>query len=184
MINVDSALPHLFADFGYFDKNKELSRDNKNLLFVFGGTSFEENREALLEKLYSLNTTDTCKIYIRTKNMDNLIPNEQYEDEVSRALFTYVLPSYSPKHMSFTRMLLALSQGTIPLIHPQNNLDCLFGRGFEMRESLRPFFKNLIMFIGDVKMLLKNEKLCNDIYNELLSQWHSTDYYKWLKDRV
>lgn len=184
MNNVEGALPHMFADFGYYDKDNEVPFEDKNLLFVFGGTSFEEKRAKQLHKLHSLAAMEGNKVYIRTKDFDNLIPNEQYEDEVSRALFTYTLPSYDPKHMSFTRMLLALSQGTIPLLHPDNNIDCLFGRGFDMRDTLKPFFKKLIMYIGDLKLMLENKALCEKVYKELLADWHNTDYYQWLKDRV
>lgn len=185
MNNVDNALPHMFADFGYYDKDKEVSLEEKELNFVFGGTAPDEKREKWLKDLYDLNAFDKNKVFIRTKSIDNLVPNAEYEMLASKALFTYVLPSYNPKCMSFTRMLLALSQGTIPLLHPENNLDCLFGYGFEMRDTLKLFFKSLIISIEDLKeMLSRDRKLLLSIYKSRLSFWHNTTYHQWLKDRV
>ena len=185
MNNVDNTLPHMFADFGYYDKDKEVSLEDKELNFVFGGTAPHEKREQWLKDLYDLNASDKNRVFIRTKVIDNLVPNAEYEMLASRALFTYVLPSYNPKCMSFTRMLLALSQGTIPLLHPENNLDCLFGYGFEMRDTLKLFFKSLIISIEDLKeMLSRDRELLLEIYKSKLSSWHALTYYQWLKDRV
>ena len=185
MNNVDNALPHMFADFGYYDKDKEVSLEDKELNFVFGGTAPDEKREQWLKDLYDLNAFDKNKVFIRTKSIDNLVPNAEYETLASKALFTYVLPSYNPKCMSFTRMLLALSQGTIPLLHPENNLDCLFGYGFEMRDTLKPFFKSLIISIEDLKEILSRDRqLLLAMYKIRLRFWRNTTYYQWLKDRV
>lgn len=184
MNNVDGALPHLFADFGYYDKDKEVPEDKKDLLFVFGGTSPDAKRDAWLNELYKFNEDFENRVFIRTKDRNNLVPNARYEELASRALFTYVLPSYNPKCMSFTRMLLALSQGTIPIIHPENNLDCLFGYGFEMRDTLRLFFESLIMDIKDLRFLLQSKKDSKEFYQFRLTAWHNTTYYQWLKDRV
>lgn len=185
MNNVDNALPHMFADFGYYDKDKEVSLEDKELNFVFGGTAPDEKREQWLNELYKLNEDLENRVFIRTKSIDNLVPNAEYEMLASKALFTYVLPSYNPKCMSFTRMLLALSQGTIPLLHPENNLDCLFGYGFEMRDTLKLFFKSLIISIEDLKEILsRDRKLLLSIYKSRLRFWHNTTYYQWLKDRV
>lgn len=185
MNNVDNALPHMFADFGYYDKDKEVSLEDKELNFVFGGTAPDEKREQWLKDLYDLNASDKNRVFIRTKVIDNLVPNAEYEMLASRALFTYVLPSYNPKCMSFTRMLLALSQGTIPLLHPENNLDCLFGYGFEMRDTLKPFFEGLIMPMSKLEAMLSlSEFTKKSYYKTLLDAWHNTTYYQWLKDRV
>lgn len=184
MNNVDGALPHLFADFGYYDgQYKEIPFVDKKLDFVFGGTAPDEKREQWLTQLYNLNC-DKRKVFVRTKSIEDLVPNDEYEKLASTALFTYVLPSYNPKCMSFTRMLLALSQGTIPLLHPENNLDCLFGYGFEMREPLKKFFKSLIIGIDELKELLLDEDACYDKYLDLLKKWQKNAYYKWLNDRL
>lgn len=184
MNNVDNALPHMFADFGYYDKDKEVSLEDKELNFVFGGTAPDEKREQWLKELYKFNEDLENRVFVRTKYTDNLVPNAEYETLASKALFTYVLPSYNPKCMSFTRMLLALSQGTIPLLHPDNNLDCLFGYGFEMRDTLKSFFESLIIDIKDLEVLLQSKKDSKEFYQSRLTAWHNTTYYQWLKDRV
>lgn len=182
MNNVDGTKPHLFADLGYYDVFKEVRLEDKKYLFTFGATSVEPNRSEQIRHIYnSLHDRDCCNVYVRIDGLDNLVPNEEYEDKTSKSLFTYTLPSYSPIHMSFTRMLLALSQNTIPLIHPDNNLDCLFGEGFEVRESLKDFFNRLIMSPEDLEAFLHKENLgCASFYQNMLDMWHDTEYYNWL----
>lgn len=183
MNNVENAKPHLFADYGYYDKNEEIALCDKQYDFTFGATAVDKEREQLLHDIhYNISRISNANIYLRTSLIDTLVSNEIYEDKVSKSLFTYTIPSYDPKHMSFTRMLLALSQGTIPLLHPDNNLDCLFGEGFECRDSLKEFFKSLIMSIKDLRILLTStDRQKVRFYMSIMNDWHNTDYYKWLQ---
>lgn len=175
MNNVENACPHDFADLGYYDVNKEVK--DKQFLFTFGATAVEDSRAALITSIYeSLKDIESCNVFIRTKDFDNIIDNKEYEELTSKSMFTYTIPSYDPKYMSFTRMLLALSQGTIPLIHPDNNLDCLFGEGFEYRDSLKDLFKELVI-VPDNIIYFCNKKN----YESLLEKWHNTEYYNMLQ---
>ena len=186
MNNVEGARPHLFADLGYYDKNNEVNINDKTLKFTFGATSVEPNRTKMLMEIYtSIIGTPDCQLYLRADDIDTLVPNDVYEYNVSKSLFTYTVPSYDPKHMSFTRMLLALSQGTIPLIHPDNNLDCLFGEGFEIRDSLKDFFEKLIVSPSRLEDMLVNDMdILKMVYSNYLSHWHSTEYYHWLQQTL
>ena len=186
MNNVENAKPHLFADLGYYDKNNEVPVEDKTLKFTFGATSVEPNRTKMLLEIYtSIIGTPDCQLYLRADNIDTLVPNDVYEQNVSKSLFTYTVPSYDPKHMSFTRMLLALSQGTIPLIHPENNLDCLFGEGFEIRDSLKDFFKKLIVSPSRLEDIVLNDmETLKILYDNYLTHWHSTEYYQWLQQTL
>ena len=186
MNNVENAKPHLFADLGYYDKDNEVSINDKTLKFTFGATSVEPNRTKMLTEIYnSIMGTPDCNLYLRAGDIDTLVPNSIYEYNVSWSLFTYTVPSYDPKHVSFTRMLLALSQGTIPLIHPDNNLDCLFGPGFEIRDSLRDFFKALIKSPEELEdLLIKDLEDLKVEYLKYLDYWHCTNYYMWLQQTL
>lgn len=185
MNNVPGAEPHIFADLGYYDINKEIEVNKKDITFCFGGTAMSEDRANLLKELYKLNEIDKCKVFIRTKDTNNLVDNSIYEDITSKALFTYTIPSQNPKYVSFTRMLLALSQGTIPLIHPDNNLDCLFGKDFEFRDDLKKFFNELIISSEDlIQLLQKDFKELKELYSQYLYLWYNTKYYKWLQENV
>lgn len=176
MNNVEAACPHDFADLGYYDGNKEVLK--KDYVFTFGATAVEEQRAKLITSIYdNLKSLHKYNVFIRTKDFDNIVDNKEYEDLTSKSMFTYTIPSYDPKYMSFTRMLLALSQGTIPLIHPDNNLDCLFGKGFEYRESLKDFFKKLIVVPDNIVYFCTKEH-----YESLLNEWHNTEYYNMLKE--
>lgn len=185
MNNVPAAMPHYFADLGYYDLNKEVSLDNKQFKFTFGGTAIFPRRAELLEKLYELNDGNGIAVYIKTPKVNNVIDNERYEIEVSQSLFTYTIPSQDSSYMSFTRMLLALSQGTIPLIHPNNNLDCLIGPEFPYRKGLKEFMKLLTISPEELKFLLKKDiSELRDFYKDCLANWKSTEYYKWLQENV
>lgn len=185
MTNVDNAKAHNFADIGYYDKGMEVSAQSKQYKFTFGGTAFSEERERLIEDIYN-RTKDLLEVntFIRTKSFDNLVNNDVYEDLTSKSLFTYTIPSQCNKYMSFTRMLLALSQGTIPLIHPDNNLDCLFGEGFEFREDLQELFEELIVSPETLQNFIQYNSMpqLKKHYNTLMDMWHSTKYYQWLQD--
>ena len=183
MNNVENAKPHLFADLGYYDKDNEVHLKDKIFKFTFGATSVEPNRTKMLMEIYnSIVGTPDCNLYLRAGDIDTLVPNNVYEYNTSKSLFTYTIPSYDPKHVSFTRMLLALSQGTIPLIHPDNNLDCLFGSGFEVRDSLRNFFKALIKSPEELEdLLIKDFEDLKVDYLKYLDYWHCTNYYMWLQ---
>lgn len=175
MNNVENAKPHDFADLGYYDAGKEVK--NKKFLFTFGATAVEESRAKLITSIYeTLKDVESCNVFIRTKDFDNIVDNKEYEELTSKSMFTYTIPSYDPKYMSFTRMLLALSQGTIPLIHPDNNLDCLFGKDFEYRQSLKEFFKDLIVVPDNIIYFCNKER-----YKSLLEKWHNTEYYNMLQ---
>lgn len=186
MNNVENAKPHLFADLGYYDKDNEVPLKDKIFKFTFGATSVEPNRTKMLMEIYSsIAGTSDCNLYLRAGDIDTLVPNSIYEHNVSKSLFTYTVPSYDPKHVSFTRMLLALSQGTIPLIHPDNNLDCLFGPGFEVRDSLRDFFKALIKSPEELEdLLIKDLEDLKVEYLKYLDYWHCTNYYMWLQQTL
>lgn len=186
MTNVKGTKVHNFADLGYYDINNEADFSDKKYSFCFGGTSMSDNRSKLLEDLYTLNNLHDCNVFIRTNNTNNLIDNVEYEKLTKKSLFTYTIPSQNPEYVSFTRMLLALSQGTIPLIHPDNNLDCLFGEHFEFRDSLKDFFNQLIISperLCNYLMFNAFEELYRD-YVDLLSYWHQTEYYHWLQHNV
>lgn len=182
MHNVKDARIHDFADLGYYDKDKEII--NKQYKFTFGGTAFSEERADLITSIYDkLNSIKYCNVFIRTDAMDNTISNDKYEELTALSMFTYTIPSQDKQYMSFTRMLLALSQGTIPLIHPDNNLDCLFAKeDSDFRSSLKDFFKELIINVDDLKELLNNGVLATKRYDELLDMWHETEYFKMLQE--
>lgn len=184
MNNVEGAIAHSFADVGYYDKGKELTWMEKDRKFTFGATSVEPERTKLLLDLNRrINSIDGCTMYLRAEDINTLVPNDLYEENVSKSMFTYTVPSYDPKHMSFTRMLLALSQGTIPLLHPDNNLDCLFGDGFDFRKDLRAFFEKLVMSHEQLEEFLKRDyDAIQEDFIELMNEWQHTDYYKWLQE--
>lgn len=186
MKNVPCAMPHEFADLGYYDKGTEVDFEQKEHAFIFGGTSMSEERSQLLIEIRDkIAPIDKCNVFIRVPGINNLIPNEQYEKHASKALFTYTIPSQNPEYVSFTRMLLALAQGTIPLAHPGNKFDCLFGIEFPFRDGLKEFFDELIYDVNDLKKLLSQDykELCMK-YDELLDKWHKTEYYKWLQENA
>lgn len=185
MSNVDGAKTHPFADLGYYDKNKEVPLLDKIYKFTFGGTAFSKEREALIQSIYDkVGSLNKCGVFIRTSSFDNLVPNEEYEDLTSKSLFTYTIPSQCDKYMSFTRMLLALSQGTIPFIHPDNNLDCLFGEGFEFRDDLRSFFKELTISVEMLQRFMSTMSMTKlmSLNAEYMDTWHNTEYYSWLQN--
>lgn len=184
MVNVDGATPHCFADLGYYDKDFKVP--NKEYLFTFGGTSMSQERTDLLLSIQkAVELLKGTNVFLRVPNFDNLVDNSIYEDLVSKSLFTYTIPSQNPKYMSFTRMLLALSQDTMPMVHPANNLDCLFGPGFEFRDTtLRDFITDLICPLDSLADLLSDEVRSSRRYHELLDHWHSTKYYQWLQENL
>ena len=186
MINVPDTLPSLFAEYGYYDKGKEIKFVDKIYNFTFGGTSINENRTKLLQELYT--KTNFClksNVYIKVPDFTNVIDNSLYEDIVSKSLFTYTIPSQDPRYVSYTRMLLALAQGTIPLAHPDNNFDCLFGQGFELRDKdLKAFLNELIISIDDLQILLNSNSSCEKRYKYLINLWHNTKYYQWLQQTL
>lgn len=184
MTNVDGAKTHNFADIGYYDKGKEVDIKDKIFKFTFGGTAFSEERAKLVQDIYDrMKYLLQCNLFIRTNELDNLVDNSVYEDLTSKSLFTYTIPSQCDKYMSFTRMLLALSQGTIPLVHHNNNLDCLFGEGFEFREDLREFFEKLIMTPEQLQEFIQYHSIpqLHEHYTMLMDEWHRTRYYQWLQ---
>ena len=184
MTNVDGAKAHNFADIGYYDKGKEVDIKDKIFKFTFGGTAFSEERERLVKNIYDrMKNLLQCNLHIRTTDTNNLVDNSVYEELTSKSLFTYTIPSQCDKYMSFTRMLLALSQGTIPLIHQDNNLDCLFGEGFEFREDLQEFFEKLIMTPEQLQEFIQYHSIpqLHERYLELMNEWHQTRYYQWLQ---
>lgn len=184
MTNVDGAKAHNFADIGYYDKGKEVNIKDKVFKFTFGGTAFSEERERLVKNIYDrMKNLLQCNLHIRTTDTNNLVDNSVYEELTSKSLFTYTIPSQCDKYMSFTRMLLALSQGTIPLIHQDNNLDCLFGEGFEFREDLREFFEKLIMTPEQLQEFIQYHSIpqLHEQYLEFMNEWHQTRYYQWLQ---
>jgi hypothetical protein len=183
MNNVEGAAPHNFADLGYYDKGIE--NYFKTYLFTFGGTSMSEERTAELLNIYNaFKDNHNCKVFIRAGGVDNLVDNKIYESLVEKSMFTYTIPSQNPKYVSFTRMLLALSQGTIPLIHPGNNLDCLYGLLFSQRSDLMPFFDELIMSVDELKDLIADTDTVIEKYKNLIDKWHSTKYYTWLQRNI
>ena len=184
MNNVEGAKPHSYADLGYYDKGVEVATNDKEFKFTFGGTAMSAEREALIQTLYNdMHELWTVNLFVRTSTTNNLVDNSVYEDLTSKSLFTYTIPSQCDKYMSFTRMLLALSQGTIPLIHPDNNLDCLFGEGFEFRDSLREFFEKLIMSPEELVQFIKYHSIVNlqMFHRGFIEHWKNTEYYQWLQ---
>lgn len=186
MNNVENAKCHYFAEIGYYDKNKEVLPEHKDYLFTFGATSVEPNRTKLLKSIKDgLSNVDKVNLFFRYDDFDNLVDNAQYEKLTSKSCFTYTIPSYCPEHMSFTRMLLALSQGTIPLLHPENNLSCLFSKDFAFRKDLEPFFKELIFDVEDLKDFFSMDiEDIRDNYLLYLEKWHNLDFYKWLQSNA
>lgn len=188
MNNVEGAKCHNFADLGYYDKNKEVPVEDKIYDFTFGATAIcsDYGRGEVIKSLYnSFHCLQKVNMFIRVDDIDTLVPNDKYEDLTRKSLFTYTIPSQNPQYVSFTRMLLALSQGTMPLVHPDNNLGCLFGEGFEYRDSLKDFFDKLIYSPEQLEHLLRaSDSLKIETYKRLLDEWHQTEYYQWLQEQV
>lgn len=161
-IIANSCKPSVYIDFGYYQKNVEVPEILKTDKLYY------EKPNEQFERQYGI--------------LKKVLPDCTNNSDM--AMFMYVFPEQYTELELFGKVLLALSKGTVPLLHPSINIERYFGRGFENRETFKPFMQNLKMYVAELIYMTNDEELCTKLYQKYMSDWHDCSYYQWLKDRV
>lgn len=189
--NTKNAKFHPYIDYGHTRREIDLNVE-KDMTFIFGSSDLPAydttgKRTQIIDRLLEVDTPK-FKYMLKSKrhNIDTTVKQDEYNRMLSKAYFSYVIPSHDNESFSFIRFLDIIHSGTVPLIHPSCNIDCAFDISY--RDDLMKMIDRfgLVKDVDEVEHICKNvsEHNLKLFIKSFFNYYLNTSYYQRLHTGV